>query len=48
MTGSIRADTWDNAIGFTITEGQPFETNWEISAFGEGICVVNQSFSAVG
>jgi len=44
MTGNVRADTWENAIGFTIIECQPFETNWEIRSFGEGVCVLNHAF----
>jgi lipopolysaccharide transport system ATP-binding protein len=42
-----RTDTWKNAIGFTITECQPFETHWEMPTFREGVCVLQQSFSEV-
>ena len=47
MTGNIRADTWENAIAFTIIECQPFETNWEIPAFRDGVCVLQHSFCEV-
>ncbi len=47
MTGSIRADTWENAISFTITECQPFKTSCEIPAYREGVCVLQQSFGEV-
>ena len=47
MTGNIRADTWENAIAFTIIECQPFETNWEIEAFRDGVCVLQHSFCEV-
>lgn len=47
MTGNVRADTWENAVSFTIAECQPFATNWEIPAFREGACVIQQSFSEV-
>ncbi len=47
LIGGPRTDTWKNAIGFTITECQPFETNWEIPTFREGVCILQQSFSEV-
>ena len=47
MAGSNRADTWENAIGFTITECQPFAKNWEMRTFKEGTCIINQSFYEV-
>ena len=47
MIGNVRVDTWDNVIGFTITECQPFATNWEIPTHREGVCVINQSFSKI-
>ncbi len=40
-------DKWDNAIGFTVTECQPFATNWEMPMFRDGDCVIGHSFSAV-
>ena len=48
MVGSFRVDTWEAAIDFTITECQPFITNWEIPTFREGVCILNQSFSEAG
>jgi hypothetical protein len=45
IAGADRLDFWENAIGFTMTECQPFETKWEIRTPGEGVCVVGQSFS---
>ena len=45
--GISRSDTWQNACAFTIMECKPFKTNWEIPAFREGICVLQQSFSEV-
>ena len=42
-----RIDTWENAIGFTIIECQPFETNWEVSAPSHGFCVLQHSFEAM-
>lgn len=42
-----RIDTWENAIGFTISECQPFATNWEIPALKEGACILEQSFYEV-
>lgn len=45
LLGGVRCDTWENAIGFDIIECQPFKTNWEIPAFREGVCVLQQSFS---
>ncbi len=45
MTGHIRADTWENAIAFTITECQPFATNWGIPTSSQGVCVLQHSFS---
>ncbi|MFC2040594.1 ABC transporter ATP-binding protein [Chloroflexota bacterium] len=44
MTGQERADTWENAIGFTIVECQPFITNWEMPTLREGVCVLQHSF----
>ena len=43
-----RIDTWENAIGFSIVECQPFKMHWEIPTFREGVCVLNQFFSEVG
>ena len=37
-------DKWENTIGFTIIECQPFETNWEIPTFREGACIIQHSF----
>jgi lipopolysaccharide transport system ATP-binding protein len=39
-----RADTWENAVGFNITECQPFAAECDIPTFREGVCVLNQSF----
>ncbi len=47
MAGSVRIDTWENAISFTITECQPFRTSWDIPAHREGACVLQHSFQAV-
>jgi len=47
MTGSIRADTWENAIGFSITECQPFEKSKDMSTKIEGVCILQQSFCEV-
>lgn len=47
LVGDVRCDTWENAIGFTIIECQPFKTNWEIPTFREGVCILNQSFHEV-
>jgi lipopolysaccharide transport system ATP-binding protein len=47
MTGHIRSDTWENAAMFNIFECQPFATKWEIPAFREGVCVLQQSFNEV-
>jgi len=47
MAGHDRIDTWESAIGFTITECQPFRTHWEIPAHREGVCVLQQSFQAI-
>lgn len=47
MTESYRADTWDDAVAFTIIECQPFVQNWDIPTFREGACVINHSFSKV-
>ena len=47
LVGDVRCDIWENAIGFTIIECQPFETNWEIPTFREGVCILNQSFHEV-
>jgi len=45
MTGNARVDTWENAIGFTIIECQPFATNWEMPLFRDGVCVLQHFFS---
>jgi len=37
-------DFWENAIGFTIVECRPFETNWEMIISRDGSCVINHSF----
>jgi lipopolysaccharide transport system ATP-binding protein len=47
MAGYERIDTWENAIAFTITDCQPFRMNWEISAYREGVCVLQQSFHPI-
>jgi lipopolysaccharide transport system ATP-binding protein len=44
-TTSGVADTWENAIGFSITECQPFAARWELSVLRDGDCVINHSFS---
>jgi lipopolysaccharide transport system ATP-binding protein len=38
-------DKWDNAIGFIITQCQPFISNWEISVLRDGDFVINHVFS---
>jgi len=43
--GDDTADAWEAAIGFTIVECQPFETNWEVTVFRGGSCVIDHSFS---
>lgn len=47
MTGNIRADTWENAIGFNIIECQPFERPYEMPTRIEGVCVLQHSFCEV-
>jgi lipopolysaccharide transport system ATP-binding protein len=47
MAGSERVDTWENAIAFTITECQPFRMSWDIPAYREGVCVLQQSFHVI-
>jgi lipopolysaccharide transport system ATP-binding protein len=44
MSGVERIDTWENAIGFTIAECQPFSTGWDIPTHREGVCVLGQEF----
>lgn len=44
MHGYDRIDTWENAITFIITECRPFKMGWEIPAFREGVCVLDNSF----
>lgn len=44
VTGRIRADTWDNACFFHISECSPFTIAWPIGIAG---CVLQQSFSAL-
>ncbi len=40
-----RLDTWDNAIGFTVTECQPFFMPKEMPTSVDGVCVIDHSFS---
>jgi lipopolysaccharide transport system ATP-binding protein len=47
MAGSERVDTWENAIAFTITECHPFRMSWDIPAYREGACVLQQSFHVI-
>ena len=47
-TPGLRADTWDRACSFTIIESQPFLPGRDISSASEGVCIIKQSFSAVG
>lgn len=44
MTGTIRADTWEHVCPFTIIESRPFRSGWDIPAFREGVCILQQSF----
>jgi len=43
--GGIMSDTWENAIGFTISESQPFRAGREVTTAAEGACVLQHSFS---
>ncbi len=43
-TSSGRADTWGNAIGFTIVKCQPFLMAYEMPTHIEGACVLQHSF----
>jgi lipopolysaccharide transport system ATP-binding protein len=45
MTDIGRADIWENAIAFSITECQPFKKTHDISTMLEGVCILQQSFS---
>lgn len=47
MTEGIRADTWENATGFSIAECQPFERAYEMTTRREGVCVLQESFREV-
>jgi lipopolysaccharide transport system ATP-binding protein len=47
MTGHYRSDIWDKAIGFTLTECQPFAGHWEMPTHVEGVCVINHSFHEI-
>jgi len=47
ITRGIRADTWENAIGFTIIECQPFHQPYEMPTIIEGACVLDHSFDVV-
>jgi len=40
-------DRWENAIGFTITECQPFERKRDIPAATEGSCILQQVFRVI-
>ncbi len=44
-SGFITLDTWESAIGFSLTGCQPFETNWDLTTPRDGSCVVRHSFS---
>ena len=45
MKDSGRADTWENAIGFSIIECRPFGRGHNSYTINEGVCVLQQSFS---
>lgn len=45
--GSIIVDIWHNALSFTISRCRPFESNWDMPAFREGVCVLGQKFTEV-
>lgn len=47
MTDSDRADTWENAIGFSIIECRPFKRGHNSYTINEGVCVLQQSFSEI-
>ena len=47
MTGNIRADTWENAIGLNIIECQPFKRPCEMPTRTDGVCVLQDSFYEV-
>jgi lipopolysaccharide transport system ATP-binding protein len=47
ITGHVRADTWEDAICFTIHECQPFAVGWEMPTAAYGACVLNHKFFAV-
>jgi len=47
IVGSLRTDTWENAIGLHIIECQPFLRAYEMPTIIEGVCVLKHSFSAV-
>ncbi|EFK08373.1 ABC transporter, ATP-binding protein [delta proteobacterium NaphS2] len=44
MTGAIRADTWESAISFYVTECQPFSKGLDLN---DAVCVLQQSFSQI-
>jgi lipopolysaccharide transport system ATP-binding protein len=41
----VTTDNWENAIGFTIAECQPFRRGWDIPLADEGACIIQHSFS---
>lgn len=47
MTGADRADTWESAVVFTITECKPFPKPYDMRTYLDGACVLGHSFSAV-
>jgi len=47
LSGGRYCDVWENAAGFNIIECQPFRTNYEMSLFREGGCVLQQSFDEI-
>lgn len=42
----ILGDTWESACSFTISECEPFRPGRDISSAKEGVCIIQQSFSA--
>lgn len=48
LSTEASADTWENAIGFTIVQCQPNEMHWEMLTYRDGACIVNHSFYEEG
>ncbi len=45
MVNHDRRDTWENAIGFSITECQPFSAKRDMPSRIEGVCIIDHIFS---